>query len=142
VICARRHNARREEDGPATLAGAANWVRDGGDRLVADAGERRCGGGPRRASPTQKQRAWAATPSDETPRDLSRRRREPRLSAATLRRLAPMPKSWPGGRTVRHAGGVPLKTLEIVLTSFVGACSPVPVRRCRVVLSLVPWRPS
>jgi hypothetical protein len=52
--------ARRVEDGPAALAGAVTGVRDGGDRLEAGAGERRCGGGPRRASPTLRQRAWAA----------------------------------------------------------------------------------
>jgi hypothetical protein len=37
-------------------------ARDGGDRLAAGAGERRRGGGPRRASPTLRQRAWAAAP--------------------------------------------------------------------------------
>jgi len=35
-------------------------MRDRGDRLAAGAGERRGGGGPRRASPTLRQRAWAA----------------------------------------------------------------------------------
>jgi hypothetical protein len=42
--------ARRGEDGPAALAGAVIGVRDGGTRLAAGTGERRCGGGPRRAS--------------------------------------------------------------------------------------------
>jgi len=35
-------------------------VRDGGDRRVAYAGERRCGGGPRRASPNAKAAGRAA----------------------------------------------------------------------------------
>jgi hypothetical protein len=34
----RRQDAPREEDGPAALTGAANRVRDGGDRQVTDAG--------------------------------------------------------------------------------------------------------
>jgi hypothetical protein len=42
VIFARRQDARREEDGPPALAGVGTGVRDGGDRLAADAGERRC----------------------------------------------------------------------------------------------------
>jgi hypothetical protein len=54
VIFARRQNARRGEGGPAALAGAVTRSRDGGDCLVAGAGERRCGGGPRRASPNAK----------------------------------------------------------------------------------------
>jgi hypothetical protein len=45
-------------------------VRDGGDRLAAGAGERRCGGGPRRASPTLRQRAGPPPASGETPRQL------------------------------------------------------------------------
>jgi hypothetical protein len=39
VIFARRQDARREEDGPATLAGEVTEVRDGGDRLAAGAGK-------------------------------------------------------------------------------------------------------
>ena len=46
----RRQDRPAREDGPATLAGAVTGVRDGGERLAADAGERRGGGGPRRAS--------------------------------------------------------------------------------------------
>ena len=47
-------------------------VCDGGDRLAASAGERRCGGGPRRASPTLRQRAWAAAQQRrDSPADLS-----------------------------------------------------------------------
>jgi hypothetical protein len=38
VICARRHDARREEDGPAALAGAVTRVRDGGDRQASSGG--------------------------------------------------------------------------------------------------------
>jgi hypothetical protein len=51
-LCSGDRIARREEDGPAALAGAVTGVRDGGIRLAAGVGERRCGGGPRRASPT------------------------------------------------------------------------------------------
>ena len=41
-------------------------------------GERRCGGGPRRASPTQRQRAWAAAPHRrDSPAAPNRLRREP-----------------------------------------------------------------
>jgi hypothetical protein len=46
----RRQDRPAREDGPAALAGAVTGVRDGGDRLAAGAGQRRCGGGPRRAS--------------------------------------------------------------------------------------------
>jgi hypothetical protein len=40
--------------------GAVAGARDGGDRLAAAAGERRCGGGSRRASPNAKAAGWAA----------------------------------------------------------------------------------
>jgi hypothetical protein len=49
------------------LAGAVIQDRDGGDRLVADAGERRGGGGPRRASPTLRQRAGPPPPAARVP---------------------------------------------------------------------------
>ena len=52
--------AQRGDDGSAPGAGAVSWVRDGGDRLVAGAGVRRCGGGPRRASPNAKAAGRAA----------------------------------------------------------------------------------
>jgi Insertion element 4 transposase N-terminal len=47
----RRQDARREENGPAALAGAVTRVRYGENQLAAGAGERRGGGGPRRALP-------------------------------------------------------------------------------------------
>jgi hypothetical protein len=108
VIFARRQDARREEDGPAALASAVTEVRDGGDRPAAGAGERRCGGGPRRASPTQRQRAWAAAHQRrDSPASPGRLRREP---SPVQRSPSVDPALCPDldqGRTARRAEGVP-----------------------------------
>jgi hypothetical protein len=113
----RRQDRLAREDGPAALAGAVTRVRDGGDRLAAGAGERRCGGGPRRASPTLRQRAWAAAyQRRDSPAAPSCLRREPspvqRFPSVALRRC-PEPGQ---GRTARRAEGVPFKDVEKVLT--------------------------
>ena len=60
------HPARGGRPGRSGRRGQPG-VRDGGDRLAAGAGKRRCGGGPRRASQTLRQRAWTAAPSGEIP---------------------------------------------------------------------------
>jgi len=62
VIFARRHDARREEDGPAALAGPVTRVRNGEGRRTAGAGERRGGSGPRRCAAALEAAGQAAAP--------------------------------------------------------------------------------
>ena len=84
-VCAERSGGTRPPGAPLTGAFAAAGspgagrmarllgraqsagVRHGGDQLTAGAGERHCGGGPRRASPTLRQRAGPPPTSGETP---------------------------------------------------------------------------
>ena len=107
VIFARRQDARREEDGPAALAGVVTRVRDGGDRLAAGAGERRGGSRPRRASPTLRQRATLPPPAARLPANLSRLWREPSPVPRSFL-VIPRPCPEPGqGRAARRAEGMP-----------------------------------
>jgi hypothetical protein len=90
------------------LVGSVIRVRDGGACLAAGAGERRCGGGPRRASSTLRQRAWAAAHRGrDSPPTPTANGANPRLSDTSL----VIPRYWPEpgqGRTAWRAEGVPL----------------------------------
>ncbi len=112
VIFARRHNARREEDGPATGAGAATGVRNGGWpgwRQVRGNGG--AGTGPRRCAVALEAAGQAAPPA--TARlpaapasygaDSPGRPAHPPCAAR-----APLHESGQG-RTAWRAEGVPLK---------------------------------
>jgi hypothetical protein len=112
VIFARRHNARREEDGPAALAGAVIRVRDGGDRQVAGVGERRVGGGPLPVRCC----ARGSGPGCHPQRRDSPTLRPPArvhpwtVHAFPLVSLAPVLRARPGPGGLARPEGVPLKT--------------------------------
>jgi hypothetical protein len=114
VIFARRHDARREEDGPAALAGAITGVRDGGDRPGGwcEVTARRHRPAPVRGS-ARGSGSGCRPHSGETPATSAANGAAPSNRSCTPWRMH-APCSEPGrGRRPACPEGVPLKLLLV-----------------------------
>jgi len=102
-------------------------VRDGGDRLVAGAGERRCGGGPRRASLRKGSGPGPPPPAARLPASLAAYGGNPRPSNASPKvNPALMLRVRPGPDDLAHRRCA-LEDVEKVVTGQGRPACPAPL---------------